>query len=157
MTLSNYPLVSEIAQGCHIAQLLKHSLLLQVATNEDQTMGRGAGSIEVKKLSTIMQELGHEWVDVLKIDIEGHEWPVLEGMIADKTPFPFTQMQVSVDARIHGIICMPCTLVAHLHDRLLAPKGVAKRIEFSLISILGYAWSLVRCGYVKWQAVLQCD
>ena len=64
-------------------------------------MGRGAGSIEVKKLSTIMNELGHEWVDVLKMDIEGHEWGVLEGMIADKTPFQFTQMQV----RCHDSVC----------------------------------------------------
>ena len=41
-----------------------------------------------------MKELGHQWVDVLKIDIEGNEWPVLEGMIKDKAPLMFTQMQV---------------------------------------------------------------
>ena len=57
-------------------------------------MSRGLSSFEVKKLSTIMKELGHAWVDVLKIDIEGNEWPVLEAMIADKAPLMFTQMQV---------------------------------------------------------------
>ena len=57
-------------------------------------MSRGLPSFEVKKLSTIMKELGHQWVDVLKIDIEGNEWPVLEGMIKDKEPLMFTQMQV---------------------------------------------------------------
>ena len=41
-----------------------------------------------------MRELGHKWVDVLKIDIEGNEWPVLEQMVTDKRPLMFTQMQV---------------------------------------------------------------
>lgn len=65
-------------------------------TDARSSMSRGLPSFEVKKLSTIMRELGHEWVDVLKIDIEGNEWPVLEGMINDKTPMMFTQMQVLV-------------------------------------------------------------
>lgn len=63
-------------------------------TDARSSMSRGLPSFEVKKLSTIMKELGHQWVDVLKIDIEGNEWPVLEGMIKDKEPFMFTQMQV---------------------------------------------------------------
>ena len=57
-------------------------------------MSRGLPSFEVKTLSTIMRELGHKWVDVLKIDIEGNEWPVLEQMVTDKRPLMFTQMQV---------------------------------------------------------------
>ena len=57
-------------------------------------MSRGLPSFEVKTLSTIMKELGHKWVDVLKIDIEGNEWPVLEQMVTDKRPLMFTQMQV---------------------------------------------------------------
>ena len=57
-------------------------------------MSRGLPSFKVKTLSTIMRELGHKWVDVLKIDIEGNEWPVLEQMVTDKRPLMFTQMQV---------------------------------------------------------------
>ena len=69
-------------------------------TDARSSMSRGLASFEVKKLSTIMRELGHAWVDVLKIDIEGNEWAVLEGMIADKTPFMFTQMQVGPPAPV---------------------------------------------------------
>jgi hypothetical protein len=29
-----------------------------------------------------MKDLGHEWVDVLKMDIEGGEWQVLKGLLA---------------------------------------------------------------------------
>ena len=65
-------------------------------TDARSSMSRGLSSFQVKKLSTIMKELGHKWVDVLKIDIEGNEWPVLEAMIADKAPLMFTQMQVGL-------------------------------------------------------------
>ena len=40
----------------------------------------------VKRLSTIMQELGHERLDILKIDIEGGEYPVLDDVLAAKIP-----------------------------------------------------------------------
>jgi len=40
------------------------------------------GTMPTKKLSTIMKDLGHEWVDVLKMDIEGGEWQVLKGLLA---------------------------------------------------------------------------
>ena len=63
-------------------------------TDSRSSMSRGLPSFEVKTLSTIMRELGHKWVDVLKIDIEGNEWPVLEQMVTDKRPLMFTQMQV---------------------------------------------------------------
>ena len=75
-------------------------------TDARSSMSRGLASFEVKKLSTIMRELGHAWVDVLKIDIEGNEWPVLEGMIADKTPFMFTQMQVGHHAPVLAPACL---------------------------------------------------
>ena len=63
-------------------------------TDARQTMNKGFTSFEVKSLSTIMQELKHSWVDVLKIDIEGAEWPVLKEMVASKKQLPCTQMQV---------------------------------------------------------------
>lgn len=37
----------------------------------------------VKRLSTIMRELGHRHIDVLKLDIEGAEYDVLRNMIDD--------------------------------------------------------------------------
>ena len=86
-------------------------------------MGRGAGSIKVKRLTTIMRELGHEWVDVLKIDIEGHEWPVLEDMIADKAPLAFTQMQVRLPTLVSGVMCVPCMLTVLQLNRVATFKG----------------------------------
>jgi len=37
-------------------------------------------TVPVKRLSTIMRELGHNYIDVLKMDIEGAEYRVIEDM-----------------------------------------------------------------------------
>ena len=39
---------------------------------------------QCKRLSTIMKELGHTKIDVLKIDIEGAEYKVIESIIEDR-------------------------------------------------------------------------
>jgi FkbM family methyltransferase len=39
--------------------------------------------LDVKRLSTVMTELGHDNVDLLKIDIEGAEYKVIESVIED--------------------------------------------------------------------------
>ncbi|MFN8301079.1 MAG: FkbM family methyltransferase [Saprospiraceae bacterium] len=39
--------------------------------------------VPVKKLGTLMKELGHSRIDLLKIDVEGAEYQVLEAMLAD--------------------------------------------------------------------------
>jgi predicted PolB exonuclease-like 3'-5' exonuclease len=36
----------------------------------------------IKRLQTIMKELGHNHIDVLKMDIEGGEYEVIEDMLA---------------------------------------------------------------------------
>ena len=38
----------------------------------------------VRRLSTIMRDLGHETIDLLKMDIEGFEYPVLDDLMASK-------------------------------------------------------------------------
>ncbi len=40
-------------------------------------------SVDAKTVAAIMEEFGHDHVDVLKMDIEGAEYPVIEGMIGD--------------------------------------------------------------------------
>lgn len=62
-------------------------------TDPRQSMKKGFVEFEVKSLATIMKELKHTWIDVLKIDIEGAEWPVLKALIRSKKPLPFTQLQ----------------------------------------------------------------
>lgn len=43
-----------------------------------------------------MQELGHSWVDVFKIDVEGAEYGAFEALAAQKDAMRFTQLQVEV-------------------------------------------------------------
>jgi hypothetical protein len=40
----------------------------------------GVVQLQVKSLETIMSELGHDQVDMLKLDIEGAEYAVIESM-----------------------------------------------------------------------------
>jgi FkbM family methyltransferase len=54
-------------------------------------------SVPVKRLSTVMQELGHTKIDFLKMDIEGAEYDVLADMVASKI-FP-TQLLVEFHHR----------------------------------------------------------
>lgn len=42
--------------------------------------------VEVRRLRTVMRELGHERLDVLKMDIEGAEYEVIEDLLASAIP-----------------------------------------------------------------------
>jgi FkbM family methyltransferase len=56
--------------------------------------------VEVKTLNTIMKDLGHNRIDLLKIDIEGCECDVIEKMIADNI-YP-KYLSVDFDLGWHG-------------------------------------------------------
>ena len=58
-------------------------------------------SVEAKRLSTIMAELGHETIDVLKMDIEGAEYEVLSDVL-ESTIRP-TQILVEFHHRFESI------------------------------------------------------
>ncbi|KAF8939967.1 hypothetical protein BGZ47_007926 [Haplosporangium gracile] len=49
-----------------------------------------------KSLKTIMKENGHDWIDVLKIDIEGNEFDALNAMMDQFDVLPFSQMQIEI-------------------------------------------------------------
>ena len=72
-----------------------HSWLRQVAMGPTQAMHRPLGSrlVQLHTLETIMGGLGHTWLDVLKVDVEGFEWGVLEALVGADEPLPFTQLQ----------------------------------------------------------------
>lgn len=72
-----------------------------------QNMKPGHTSFPVKALATIMKELQHEWVDVMKMDIEGTEWGVLKSLVTQKAALPFTQLQVCTQNFLDQGI--PCT------------------------------------------------
>lgn len=59
---------------------ISHTLL-----PDGQTDAR-AITVEVRRLSTIMRELGHTAIDVLKMDIEGAEYDVLDDLLRERLP-----------------------------------------------------------------------
>jgi len=53
-------------------EFISHSIIEKTKTKDK------AIKVHVKKLKTIMQELGHSHIDILKMDIEGAEYDVIE-------------------------------------------------------------------------------
>ncbi len=53
---------------------VSHTILVRAST-KDRSI-----TVPVKRLATIMKELGHEHLDLLKMDIEGAEYAVVENM-----------------------------------------------------------------------------
>ncbi|KAG0338821.1 hypothetical protein BG000_003337 [Podila horticola] len=51
-----------------------------------------------KTLPTIMKENGHDWIDVLKADIEGYEYQTLDGLMDTYrgSHLPFSQLQIEL-------------------------------------------------------------
>ena len=60
--------------------------------------GRGTAvlvpKLSMQPLSALMAALGHDWIDVLKVDVEGLEWQIMESWLAAWDVLPFTQLQV---------------------------------------------------------------
>ena len=59
-----------------------------------RTMSRNVTKFKVESLGNLMADIGHDWIDVLKVDIEGAEWPMLKGLLDSGSVLPFTQLQV---------------------------------------------------------------
>jgi len=51
---------------------------------------------KVQTLATLMSNLGHTWIDVLKIDIEGGEWNIFKKLFEDPLIIPATQIQIEL-------------------------------------------------------------
>ena len=56
------------------------------ALNLQGTEEQESISVPVKRLSTLMRENGHTWIDLLKMDIEGAEYRVINEIIVNKIP-----------------------------------------------------------------------
>jgi len=54
-------------------------------------------TVNVKTLSDLVQQLGHERIDVLKMDIEGAEYEVIENILSEK--IPINQLLIEFHAR----------------------------------------------------------
>ncbi|KAI7830512.1 methyltransferase domain-containing protein [Gamsiella multidivaricata] len=53
-------------------------------------------SIPWRTLRSLMKENGHDWIDILKIDIEGSEYPTFNAMMDDFDVLPFSQLQIEL-------------------------------------------------------------
>ena len=87
---------------------------------------------DCKRLSSIMQLYGHAKLDLLKIDIEGAEYRVIESIIDDKLDI--------------NIICVEYDEVYHPLD-----NGSIKRIKDSLRGLRNYGYQIIsadgNCNY----------
>jgi FkbM family methyltransferase len=81
-------------------------------------------TVNVKRLTRIMEELGHQKIDLLKLDIEGAEYKVIESIIED-----------DIDIKV---ICIE-------YDECFNPLDAKykDRIRESVKSLIKYGYSLV--------------
>ncbi|KAF8967202.1 hypothetical protein BGZ46_000230 [Entomortierella lignicola] len=53
-----------------------------------------------KTLKTLMKENGHDWIDILKVDIEGNEYQTFDAIMDDfGDVLPFSQLQMELHVR----------------------------------------------------------
>lgn len=52
--------------------------------------------IQWKTLKTLMKENGHDWIDILKVDIEGNEYQTFDAIMDDFEVLPFSQLQLEI-------------------------------------------------------------
>lgn len=74
---------------------VSHTLLDRAATKDR------AITVQVRRLPTLMRDLGHDRVDLLKMDIEGAEYQVLEDLLRAKVPIG--QLLVEFHHRFPGV------------------------------------------------------
>lgn len=106
---------------------ISHSLL-------DERKGSGGTiEVEVRRLSTIMQQHGHQRLDVLKLDVEGAEYDVLDQILAERTPID--QLLIEFHHQFASIAAKRTVdMIAKLHDAGYDVFHVAENLrEFSLV------------------------
>lgn len=88
--------------------------------------------VEVRRLSTIMQELGHRTIDVLKMDIEGAEYDVIDEILERRVPV--RQILVEFHHRFPGVgIARTLRAVRGLNDagyRIFAVSASGEEYSF---------------------------
>jgi FkbM family methyltransferase len=94
--LADYDGVASFAPPKNPAHI-SHSLLADAAAS---TEGERV-EFQVKRLDTLMAELGHARIDVLKMDIEGAEYGVIDALVAS-TVRP-DQLLLEFHHKMHGI------------------------------------------------------
>ena len=77
------------------SEWVSHSLVVK-----EETVDK-AIEVPIRRLITIMNQLGHDRIDVLKMDIEGAEYEVIDDILASN--IEFDQLVVEVHHRFKGL------------------------------------------------------
>ncbi len=77
-----------------------HSLQISESGNQSESILK-THHLQVHRLPTILRKLGHEKIDILKMDIEGAEYGVLDDIIA--SPVPIFQVLIEFHHRFEHI------------------------------------------------------
>jgi len=98
---------------------------------EDETR-EDAIEVPAYSLSTICEKLGHQQIDLMKMDIEGAEYEVLDGLLA--SPIKPTQLLVEFHHRFPGIGLEKTTdVIEQLRDsgyKVFAISEIGREISF---------------------------
>lgn len=91
--------------------------------------------VDVRKLSTLMKENGHTRIDLLKMDVEGSEYAVIDNIIDEK--IDICQICVEVHHRFHGI--------GVRKTKELVKKLNMNGYKIAAVSKTGEEYTFVRC------------
>jgi len=101
-----------------------------------QSIGRGSESVPMHRLATIMQMLGHTGMDLLKLDVEGAEYRILDDML--RSPILPKQLLVEFHHRLYPHqFDLDCTrqMLQRLHAsgyRIFAISDLFEEYSFKL-------------------------
>lgn len=105
-----------------------YTMIAEEATRQDEI------EVPAYSLSTITAKLGHRHIDLLKMDIEGAEYEVLEGLLASSVK-P-AQLLVEFHHRFPGIgIEKTASIIEKLRDsgyRIFAISDIGREVSFLL-------------------------